>query len=58
MVDCISENSETEVWLDFAFHCNYINTEEHQVHVELNREVRKLLTYMLNNPGKFGVKEN
>lgn len=58
MVDCISENSETEVWLDFAFHCNYINTEEHQVYVELNREVRKLLTYMLNNPGKFGVKEN
>lgn len=57
MTDCLSENSETEVWLDFAYHCKYIDIENHTFHVELNREVRKLLTYMLNNPDKFGVSE-
>ena len=57
MTDCVSENSETEVWLNFALHCKYITAEEYNFHNELNQEVRKLLTYMLNNPGKFGVSE-
>ena len=55
LTDCWGENSETEVWLDFANNCKYINNDEHLKHITLNKEVGKLLTYMLNNPDKFGV---
>ena len=55
LTDCWGENSETEVWLDFAYDCKYINKDEHLKYLTLNKEVGKLLTYMLNNPDKFGV---
>lgn len=58
LTDCWGENGETSVWLDFALRCNYISEEAHKKHTELNTEVGKLITYMINNPGKFGVKEN
>ena len=25
LTDCDAENSETQVWLEFAFNCNYLN---------------------------------
>ena len=28
LTDCDSENSETDVWIDFSFACKYITTEE------------------------------
>ena len=56
--DCDGENSETSVWLDFALHCGYIAENEHKILDELNVEVGKLLMYMYNNPGKFGVKQD
>ncbi len=52
------ENGEVSVWLDFALHCGYISEEIHKQHIELNTEIGKLITYMINNPGKFGVKED
>ena len=55
MTDCLGENSETLVWLDFAINCNYINETDYKNRVETNEEVGKLLSYMLNNPEKFGV---
>ena len=58
ITDCLGENSETEVWIDFAFNCNYISQTQHQEYCKLNSEVGKLLTYMFNNPDKFGVKES
>jgi hypothetical protein len=30
LTDCDGENSETTVWLDFAFECKYVATEVHQ----------------------------
>ena len=55
ITDCLGENSETSVWLDFALSCNYITTDLHIKQIEINEEVGKLLTFMHNNPDKFGV---
>jgi four helix bundle protein len=55
LTDCQGENSETLVWLDFALKCNYNTIEEYNRLIELNNEVGRLLTYMMNNPEKFGV---
>jgi four helix bundle protein len=51
--DCETENSETEVWLDFSIDCNYLSNEEYQSLLAKNQEVGKLIWYMINNPDKF-----
>lgn len=55
VTDCQMENSETEVWLDFAMACEYISQEEYQKLLDLNDEVGKLLHHIYNNPEKYGV---
>ena len=57
ITDCLGENSETQVWLDFARHYSYINKETYSEAIALNEEITKLLMYMYNNPYKFGVKK-
>ena len=47
------ENSETSVWLDFSFHCNYITKEKYEELLLKNEEVGKLLHHMLHNPEKY-----
>ena len=54
--DALGEDYETEVWLDYAFHCNYINQKDHQNIMESYDEVRKILISMLNHPEKFCIK--
>lgn len=51
--DAATENSETQVWLDFALACNYINRETYHRKDEKCEEIAKLLHYMINNPQKF-----
>ena len=53
LADCISENYETQVWLDFALDSGYIKKEVHEKYIEASEEVGKLLSYMVANPGKF-----
>lgn len=53
MNDAETENTETEVWLDFCLDCGYITIEEQKQLTQLNAEVGKLLNYMINNPDKF-----
>ena len=53
--DCLGENSETLVWLDFSLSCHYIAEEDYNKLIIQNEEVGKLLSFMLNNPDKFGV---
>jgi four helix bundle protein len=36
LTDCDMENGETELWLDFAKDCNYMNAETHQHIYQLN----------------------
>ena len=53
LTDADMENSETEVWLDFAFSCLYITQEKHRQLVQQCQEVGKLLGHMINNPDKY-----
>lgn len=55
LTDSDAENSETNVWLEFAFQCDYINKETYQNLSAKNIEIGKLINYMINNPDKFGV---
>jgi len=53
--DSDAENSETQTWLDFALECGYVSSEVKQELNDKSLEVGKLINYMINNPGKFGV---
>lgn len=55
LTDADAENSETAVWLQYAFACNYITLEQHNMLLYKTKEVGKLINYMINNPSKFGV---
>jgi four helix bundle protein len=57
LTDADGENSETNTWLDFALACEYISSEQHKDLSNQGIEIGKLINYMINNPGKFGVKE-
>ena len=47
------ENTETQVWLDFALACKYIKKDICDELIEKSEEIGKLLYYMLVNPEKF-----
>ncbi len=57
LTDADSENSETQVWIDFSNSCNYINKELQQNLTTKSIEVGKLINFMIANPEKFGVKK-
>lgn len=54
LTDSDAENSETNVWLEFALKCEYINQEKFDCLNAKNHEIGKLINYMINNPSKFG----
>lgn len=58
LTDADSENSETSTWIDFAFECKYISEEDKNKLNEEVTQVGRLINYMINNPEKFGVKED
>ncbi len=51
--DSDSENSETQLWLDFAFACEYISEDKRKELQNKSEEIGKLIYYMMNNPDKF-----
>jgi four helix bundle protein len=51
--DADMENTETQVWLDFALECKYVNNETYAELNSKSNEVGKLLGYMINNPEKY-----
>ncbi len=53
LTDCESENTESEVWLDFSKDCGYITETLHKDFFERNSEVRKLIFHMINNSDKY-----
>ena len=55
LTDSDAENSETQAWLQFAIACGYISIETEKILLEKRKEVGKLINYLINNPGKFGV---
>jgi len=56
--DCDAENSETQVWIEFCYQCQYIQHETYSVLINETDEIGKLLNYMILNTAKFGVTEN
>ncbi len=55
LTDADAENSETQCWLQFAKSCGYISEESEKELETKSLEVGRLINYMINNPGKFGV---
>ena len=53
ITDCDMENSETGIWLDFAFACGYISKEVYEKLVAANAENGRLLNHMINNPDRY-----
>lgn len=51
--DSDMENSETQVWLDFAYACEYIDEKTYSAKIEQSIEIGKLLNHMINNPEKY-----
>ena len=51
--DADMENSETQVWLDFAKACEYLKIEDYNKLTEKSVEVGKLLNHMIENPEKY-----
>ena len=53
VTDADMENSETQVWLDFAFACEYISADQYKDFYAETEEIGRLLFYMAENPAKF-----
>ena len=51
--DADMENTETQVWLDFALACKYIDREKFDDLNSRSKEVGKLLNHMIENPEKY-----
>mgnify|MGYP003561275811 CR=1 FL=1 len=57
LTDSDAENSETQVWLAFAFECQYISKNLFEELTSESQEIGKLINYMILNPEKFGSKK-
>ena len=55
LTDSDAENSETQVWLDFAEACCYMSDSKLQELEARSEEIGKLIQYMIDNPNKFGA---
>ncbi|GDX52496.1 hypothetical protein LBMAG27_15430 [Bacteroidota bacterium] len=51
--DADMENSETQVWLDYALACKYINKILYKDLLSKSEELGKMLNYTMHNPEKF-----
>jgi four helix bundle protein len=53
MSDADSENTETQVSLDFILECGYITNQEYQDLLNKSEEVGRILNNLVENPEKF-----
>ncbi len=56
--DSDMENTETQIWLDFALASGYISEENHKVLVDRSQSVGRILNHMIHYPEKFQRKSN
>ncbi len=57
LTDSDAENSETQVWLEYAWKCKYITDDVYEKLIIDTEEIGKLINYMILHPEKFGVKQ-
>ena len=55
--DADMENTETQVWFDFAYKCKYINSEILKSLVQRSQSIGRILNHMMNHPEKFQRKK-
>lgn len=53
LTDSDGENTETQVWLDFALSFKYITREKYDSLRSQSEEVGRLIGYMIEHPEKF-----
>jgi len=53
LTDSDAENSETQVWIDFAFACKYIDKNTSISFTQRSEEVGRLINHMIANPEKY-----
>ncbi|MHB2149516.1 four helix bundle protein [Calditrichota bacterium LG25] len=53
LIDSLSEESETEVWLDYSKDLNYMTKEKYKYFIQKYDEVARMLSSMIENPQKF-----
>jgi four helix bundle protein len=53
LTDSDAENAETQVWLEYANACKYMDSTDFEILTAKSLEVGKLLNYMMNNLDKF-----
>jgi len=53
LTDSDAENSETQVWIDFAFACKYIDEKTSISFIQRSEEVGRLINHMTANPEKY-----
>ncbi len=53
MSDADMENSEIQVWLDFALACEYISKIEYEDFITKSEEVGRLLHHAIENPERY-----
>jgi four helix bundle protein len=49
------ETTETQIWLDFARDCGYLDSEKHENLLNLYEEVGKMLGSMISHPERFSA---
>jgi len=55
--DSDMENTETQIWLDFSFHCEYISEEIYKSFLSRSEEIGRLLNHMMEFPEKYQRKK-
>ena len=53
--DCEGEAAETQVWLDYALACDYINRENYEILYSKYNSFLGMLVTMINQPEKWKV---
>ena len=56
MTDADGEATETSIWLDFAYSCEYISIENLNLLQSKYEEIGRMLNSMANHPEKFTPK--
>jgi four helix bundle protein len=56
ITDADMENSETQVWLDFALACEFLAKDIYQDLTTKSEEVGKMLNHIIENPEKYNRK--
>lgn len=51
--DADMENTETQVWLDYALACKYIGKELYDDYTKRSEEIGGMLNHMIENPEKY-----